>query len=128
MTFFGIAKIGKLGGFWFNTSAVLADRQSLGYRSRFQCMCTDYVFWLANVLLQPRDNLTTLEHDATMVRLWMHQPKNIKHDRYISHGRRGQTRAEFMSARRSWALTELRRQTQPAGIAAVGVGVMQALD
>ena len=53
----------------------------------FQLTCTNYAFSLASVVLLLRAHLPTLAHDATMVRLWMHQPKNIKHDRYLSHGR-----------------------------------------
>ncbi len=49
-----------------------------------QLTYTNYAFSLASVVLLLRAHLPTLAHDATKVRLWMHQPKN---DRYLSHGR-----------------------------------------
>ena len=52
-----------------------------------------------------------------MVRLWMHQPKNIKHDRYLSHGR-ARPKARGIYAH-TWypGAPDVRRLPQPTGSA-----------
>ena len=66
----------------------------------FQLTCTNYAFSLASVVLLLRAHLPTLAHDATMVRLWMHQPKKILNTTDIClTAARGQMRAELMRTR-----------------------------
>ena len=102
---FLIAKIEKLGDYGFDTSAVLADGQSPGYRwSPFQVKCWNYAFSLASVLVQLREYPTIPAHGATMVRLWMHQPKRLNTTDICLTGVRGWMLAEFMRTRLSRAL------------------------
>ena len=64
-----------------------------------------------------------------MVRLWMHQPKHIKHDRYVSHGR-APPNARGINAH-TWlpGAPDVRRQPQlTADSADGGVRVRQALS
>ena len=72
--------------------------------------------------------MPTLAHDETKVRPWMHQPKNIKHNRYLSHGRARPNAGGIYAHTWFPGVPDVRRLLQPTGSSAEGSRVRQALE
>ena len=99
--------------------------QDIVARRHFQLTCTNYAFSLASVALLLRAHLPTLAHDETKMRPWMHQTKDIKHNRYLSHGRARPNAGAIYAHTWFSGAPDVRRLPQPTGSAAEGSRVRQ---
>ena len=71
--------------------------------------------------------MPTLAHDETKVRPWMHQPKNIKHNIYVSHSCARPNASVIYAHTLFTGVPDVRRLLQPTGSADVSSRVRRAL-